>query len=719
MNLACKSGCLAVLLAFLLPLAAAAAPRAKKPHAAAKLSTSNISGVVKGVARRGPAKPQAGVWVIAETDELPTKYAKIVVTDEQGRFLIPDLPRASYLVWARGYGLLDSRKLKVTPGRVIEIRAPVAPNEASAAQYYPAIYWYAMLGIPDKGQFPIGNASSQEQWLNVVKTNGCIGCHALGNAATRTVPRALGKFAESQEAWAHRIASGQAMTQMTAAAGRADAQRLLKTLADWTDRVAQGELPTDKPLRPEGLERNLVLTLWDWSDPKSYLHDEASTDRRNPTVNAYGKLYGATEESTDMIPVLDPAKNEASEIAHPVLDPETPSSRDAPMAPSPYWGREPIWDSRTSTHNPMLDERGRVWFTARVRPPLTPEWCRKGSSHPAAQAFPLERSNRHLSMLDPATGRFTLIPTCFTTHHLNFAEDADNTLWTSSGGAANPVIGWLDRRVFDETGDPARAQGWTPFVLDTNGNGRRDDYVEPDEPVDPEKDKRVVAGLYSVSVSPHDGSVWGTSLGFPGKIVRVLPGPDPVHTAITEIYDVPAPGFGPRGGDVDRDGVMWVSLASGHLASFDRRKCKGPLNGPAATGAQCPEGWTLHPLPGPQFKGVAAPASAASSAESSYYTWVDRFDTLGLGKNVPIATGNLNEGLLALVGDKFVVLRVPYPLGFYTKGMDGRIDDPKAGWKGRGLWTTVGTRTPFHMEGGAGTRPKVVRFQMRPDPLAR
>jgi hypothetical protein len=686
-----------------------AAPKAKKPAARAKPATSNISGVVIGVGRRNherrsTAKPEPGVWVIAETEDLPTRYAKVVVTDERGRFLIPDLPKASYLVWARGYGLLDSRKVKATPGRALEIKAPVAPNEASAAQYYPAIYWYAMLGIPEKGEFPIGNAASQEQWLNVVKTNGCITCHALGNAATRTVPRALGKFAASPDAWARRIASGQAMTQMAAAAGRADAQRLLRQFADWTDRVAQGELPFDRPARPQGVERNLVLTLWDWSDEKAYLHDEISTDRRHPTVNANGKLYGATEESTEAIPVLDPVKNEASEINHPVLDPETPSSREAPMAPSPYWGREPIWDSRTSIHNPMLDERGRVWFTARVRPAQTPDWCRKGSSHPAAEAFPLERASRHLSMLDPASGKFTLIPTCFTTHHLAFAEDADNTLWTSSGGAASPVIGWLNRRVFEETRDPARAQGWTPFVLDTNGNGERD-----------EDDARVQAGLYSVSVNPSDGSVWGTSLGFPGKIVRVAPGADPVHTALTEIYEVPSPGFGPRGGDLDRDGVMWVSLASGHLASFDRRRCKGPLNGANATGKHCPEGWTLHPLPGPQFKGVAEPASA----EASYYTWVDQFDTLGLGRNVPLATGNLNEGLLALVGGKFVTLRVPYPLGYYAKGMDGRIDDPAGGWKGRGLWTTVGTRAPFHMEGGAGTRPKVVRFQIRPDPLAR
>jgi len=111
--------------------------------------------------------------------------------------------------------------------------------------------------------------------------------------------------------------------------------------------------------------------------------------------------------------------------------------------------------------------------------------------------------------------------------------------------------------------------------------------------------------------------------------------------------------------------------------------------------------------------------TSAGSAEYPYYIWVDQFDTFGLGKNVPIATGNGNDALLALVNGKFVILRVPYPMGFFAKNMDGRIDDPKAGWKGKELWSTYGTRTPFHMEGGKGTSPKVVRFQLRPDPLAK
>ncbi len=681
------------------------------------IGASDLGGVVTG-----PGGPEAGVWVIAETTELPTKFAKIVVTDDQGRYVMPDLPAAHYDVWVRGYGLVDSPKVEAMPGKQLDLRAVTAPNPADAAQYYPAIYWYSMLKIPDEGQFSgpqrdesmPENMKHQAAWLNQVKTTGCIACHAIGTIGTRTVPAALGQFGSSAEAWERRIQSGQAMTQMVNGISRLDPQLALQYFGDWTDRIGKGELPFAQPPRPRGIERNIVLTLWDWSRPTAYLHDLTGTDRRNPTVNANGKLYGTTEESTDYIPVLDPAHNSVAEIKHPVRDPNTPSSKSSPMAPSPYWGAEPIWDSQTSMHNPMMDEKGRVWFTARVRPPANPDFCKQGSNHPSAQVFPLQEASRHLSMYDAVTGKFTLISTCYPTHHLNFASDANNTLWTSAGGPQTPVVGWLDRKMFEESGDEQKSQGWSPFVLDTNGNGKRDPYVEPDQPVDPTKDKRVVAGLYSVAVSPVDGTIWGTSLGYPGYVVRVDPGPDPTHTALSELYEPPPPGYGPRGGDIDGNGVFWASLASGHLASFDRRKCR-IVNGPTATGKHCPEGWAFYPFPGPQFAGVAA----SGSAEASYYTWVDQFNTLGLGKNVPIATGNLNGALLALVDGKFVILRVPYVIDYFTKGVDGRIDDANAGWKGRELWTTYSTRTMFHLETGKGTLPKVVRFQLRSDPLAR
>lgn len=684
-------------------------------------SGDDIAGVVTG-----PNGPEAGVWVIAETYDLPTRFAKIVVTDDQGNYLIPDLPKANYEIWVRGYGLVDSPKEKATPGASLDLTAVVAPDPHAAAQYYPGGYWFSLLQVPDKSKFPgtgsEGNGISptiktQAQFLRTIKSGTCLACHQLGSKGTREFPPSLGKFNSSVEAWERRLMSGQAGGNMVSTIHETGREQILAMFADWTDRIAKGEVPQAPP-RPQGIERNVVITQWDWADPKAYLHDVVSTDRRNPTVNANGPLYGALELSADYLPVLDPTKNDTSRVPLTVRDPNTKPAAGAHMPqPSPYWGEEAIWNSKTNVHNPMLDDKARVWITATVRPSDNPDFCKEGSNHPSAKLFPLDKSNRHLGYYDPRTKKYTHISTCFSTHHLMFAEDEKNTLWTSGGGE---VIGWIDTKRYEETGDEAASQGWTALILDTNGNGKRDQYVEPNDPNDPKKDKRLAKGLYAVSPAP-DGSVWGSSLGYPGAVIRLNPGANPPSTALVEYYELPLntagepiEGFSPRGMDVDRNGVAWVALASGHLASFDRRKCKGALNGPDAIGQHCPEGWTFYTEPLPQLKGLKEPGSA----EASYYTWVDQFNTFGLGENTPINTGNESEGLLALKDGKWVVLRVPYPLGFYTKWMDGRIDDPNAGWKGRGLWATISTRTPFHMEGGKGTTSKVFKFQLRPDPLA-
>ncbi len=692
------------------------------PDSTVHIDGNDIGGVVTG-----PHGPEAGVWVIAETSELATKFVKIVVTDDQGRYLLPDLPKASYRVWVRGYGLVDSPALRAAPGRTLNLTAVVAPDARAAAQYYPAGYWFSLIHVPAKSEFgPAGadgnggaapNVRSQAEWIRILKSGGCWACHQLGSRGTRGIPKALGTFESSSAAWLRRLQSGQAGGAMIGTLSQLGAKRALAMFADWTDRIAAGAVPPTPP-RPQGVERNVVITEWDWADPKAYLHDEVSTDRRNPTLNANGSIYGSLELSADYLPVLDPVRNTTSRVPLAVRDPNTEPAAGPPTQASPYWGSEVLWTSKANVHNPMFDERGRVWLTSTVRPPDNPAFCKAGSSHPSAKLFPLARAGRHLAVYDPKTQKLTHISTCFSTHHLMFAEDANRTLWTSGGG---PVVGWLNTKLFDETGDEEKSQGWTALILDANGNGKRDAYVEPDQPVDPAKDKRIGGGLYAVAPAP-DGSVWGTVLGFPGAVIRLVPGSNPPETALAEIYElpldrsgVPIEGFSPRGGDVDRNGVYWTALASGHLASFDRRKCKGPLNGPSATGQHCPDGWTFYPEPLPQLQGVTDPGSA----EASYYTWVDQVGVLGLGQNVPINTGNGSEGLLVFQDGKWVVLRVPYPLGFYTKWMDGRIDDPNAGWKGRELWATVSTRAPFHMEGGKGTTSKVLRFQLRPDPLAR
>lgn len=710
-------------------------------NANVQIDADDIGGVV--TSSKGP---EAGVWVIAETTELPTRYIKEVVTDDRGRYLIPDLPKAKYSVWARGYGLLDSPKVQSEPGKIVNLNPALAPDKAAAAQYYPGNYWYSLLNVPEPGEFPgtgpdgngiSPNIKSQAQWIHLIKTDSCESCHQLGNKYTRTIPPIFANFETPAESWMRRVQSGQAGSAMIGGLTQLGINKAAGLFGDWTTRIAHGELPADVPPRPQGVERNVVITQWDWAEPTAYLHDEISTDKRDPRVNANGLIYGSPEESRDYLPVLDPVHNTISQVKTPYRDADTPG-QPKPLQPSNFWGDEAIWNSHTTVHNPMFDERGRVWYTSRIRASSNPEFCKVGSDLISAKLTPVNNSGRQLAVYDPSTKQISLIDTCFSTHHLVFASDANNTLWTSSGGGGG-VVGWLNTKMWDETHDAAKSQGWTALVLDTNGNGKRDAYVEGAQSVatapsgeslgtsaamnaktDPTKDTRLNAAFYGVAVAP-DGAVWGSVLGFPGGIVRLNPGTNPPETALAEYYEVPwndpkasVWGFSPRGMDVDGNGVAWVALGSGHFASFDRRKCKGPLNGPLATGRQCPEGWTLYQTPGPKFKNV----QLSGSDDSHYYDWVDRFNTLGLGDNTPIITGNSSDSLIALVNGKFVIMRVPYPLGFFAKGMDGRIDDPNAGWKGKGVWTTWGTRAPFHSETGKGTMPKVVHFQIRPNPLA-
>ena len=358
----------------------------------------------------------------------------------------------------------------------------------------------------------------------------------------------------------------------------------------------------------------------------------------------------------------------------------------------------------------MFDKQGRLWIAATVRGMDNPAFCKKGSDHPSAKVFPLERSARQVAMLDPKTMKYTFVDTCFGTHHPQFGYDANDTLWFSGTG---PVAGWVNTKMFDETGDAAKSQGWSPFILDTNGNGKRDDYVEPNQPVDPAKDKRIVPRLRSLC---RDAASDGRLDLVHRRRVRRCTGVPALRSGDRTVGNLSTcrrTGYGIRGGDIDKNGVVWGSASNGSLVSFDRRKCKGPLNGPKATGDHCPEGWTFYRYPGPGFEGEQ------TSAEASYYTWVDQHNTLGLGENIPMSTANLNDGFVALKDGKMVMIRIPYPMGFYAKGFDGRIDDPNAGWKGRGLWSTNGDRTPWLMEGGKGSKPRAVHIQLRPDPLAR
>ncbi len=653
----------------------------------------------------GPNGPEAGVWVIAETTELPTRYIKIVVTDDQGRYVLPAMPQADYSVWVRGYGLVDSPKQRAIPGQHVNLDAVPAPTPKAAAHYYPAIYWYSLLKMPDAAQFggkgDIPAGITQIDWITTFKNRDCVGCHQQGQESTRLLPAAFAHEGSTAAGWARRIQSGQSAPLMIEPLAGKLGGVPFSYLADYTDAITNGALPRTTPPRPQGVERNLVITMWGWGSDHTYLHDGISTDRRNPTVNANGPIWGSPEYSTDLLPVLDPGTNTATQFQPPAGAAGMPESLGPghaatlePVAPSAYWGDAKIWTNRINNHNSMFDQDGRLWLTAGGRGFDNPAVCRQGSEHPSARAFPLDGSRRQLALYDPASRQFSYVDTCFGAQHLMFGYDADNTLWLSGGG---PVIGWLNTRKYLETHDAYASQGWVSIAA-----------ITPDK-------QSAGAGTYAI-MPARDGSVWATMnvpRGTPG-ILRLEPGANPPATARAEFYKVPLPGFAPRGGDVDSQGVVWTSLASGHLGRFDRRLCKGPLDqGPGPSGILCPEGWSFFQYPGPGFDGIGP-----NSAEASYYTWVDQHNTLGLGKDVPISTGNENDALLAFVDGRFVVLRVPYPLSFYAKGLDGRIDDAAGGWQGRGVWTTNGDRTPWLKEGGKGTTPLAMHFQIRPDPLA-
>ena len=692
--------------------------------APAMAAGDDISGVVTG-ARGG----EAGVWVIAETDDLETTFRKIVVTDDEGRFLVPDLPAGAYEVWARGYGLLDSAKQNASPGDAVTIASTTAATPQEAAAIYPANYWYSLLEVPPAGDFPgtgdDGNGinrgmRNQALWVDRLK-DGCQLCHQMGNRATREVPN-LSDYDSTLHAWDQRVQIGGSGGGMNGGMNRMGRARSLTMFADWTDRIMAGEVPPAPP-RPKGVERNLVLTQWGWSNLKGFIHDEVATDKRNPALNADGPVYGV--DMMGVLTVADPVRHQSFELQIPTrveMDrrgPEYGAPTAAPV-PSPYWGTEPV--PRTgpaNPHNPMMDDKNRVWMTSSIRPSQNPAWCQE-SDHPSVQRFPIGRSGRQMSYYDANSQKFVLIDTCYATHHLQFVDDENDTLWISGD---NNVVGWINTRMFDETGDERTSQGWCPTILDTNGDGKVGDYVEPNEAIDPTKDKRVSGFAYGIIPNPVDGSIWFTRPypdPVPGQVLRLDP-----ETCMTELYEppfetdaVPASGWGhgPRGIDIERNGLIWTALGgSGHLASFDRTKC-AVTNGPTATGQHCPEGWTLYETPGPQMKNM----TAAGNADFHYYMWVDQFDTLGLGANVPIANGTTSDSLIALLADsgQMVRLRVPYPLGFYTRGLDGRIDAPNAGWKGRGVWASTDTISNWHNEGGKGMTSEIVRFQIRPNPLA-
>jgi hypothetical protein len=717
-----------------------------------------ITGVVQG--EKGP---EAGVWVIAETKDFQTPMVKIVVTNDAGKFMLPELPAANYKVWVRGYGLVDSTPIEMKPATTaVTLKVASAKTPQEAAKVYPGDYWLSMMAPPAKNLFPgtgpTGNGIGlgmidQDHWINSLKS-GCNFCHQLGNALTRDVNHVFAAKPELKthtEAWEWRLGVGVRGTNMYSLLGQMGKDPTLKSLSDWTERIAAGEVPPAPP-RPTGIERNIVATLWDVGDDHSFMHDQISTDKNHPNVNAGGPNYAVNAGHGQLV-VLDQEDNNTYSLDIPEREPKdkVPSRFPSPNRPSMFWGNEHLWSNPpynpADPHNPMIDSKGRVWMTSKIRGNTDPSWCNDGSNK-YSDWFPLQSSFRQASYYDPKTKQFTLIDTCFSTHHLQFDNDPDETVYFNE--LSGPIFGWVDTKVYDETHDEQKAVGWCGQVLDTNGDGKitrpfqvakmgragdasilyytdtggggptpaggRAAGTQQAGP-DPKLDTLVSYSMYAVIPSPVDDSVWGVAESpFPGMLIRMQRGNNPPESCKTQLFKIPAPGYDPRGVDIDSNGVVWTGLAAtSHLASFDVRKCKD-LGGPAkADGSQCKEGWTLYQTQGPKLKGTDIPA------DFHYYNWVDQHNVVGLGANTPFVTGSNSDSLIALnpATNKWTYFRVPYPLGYYSRGMDARIDDASLGWKGRALYSNYGTHFVWHIEGGKGTKGKIVKFQIRPDPLAR
>jgi len=736
----------------------------------------------------GDKGPEAGVWVIAETNELGTKMIKTVVTDDQGRYLLPELPAVNYQVWVRGYGIQDSKPITAKPSaNQVALKVTNAKTPLEAAQVYPGDYWLSLLAPPAKNLFPgtgeksdtnpNGNGlnarmTDQDHWIDQLK-KGCNFCHQLGNTLDRDVKHVFAAKPDlvktHLDAWEWRLGVGVRGTNMYSTMTGMGKTETLKALADWTERIEKGELPPIPP-RPSGIERNIVSTQWDVGDDHSFMHDQISTDKNHPDVNGGGPNYAVNAGHGQLV-ILDQADNSTYSIDIPTRDTKdkVPSRFPAPNRPSFFWGNEHLWSNPpydpADPHNPMMDSKGRVWLTSKIRGNSEPSWCNDGSSK-YSDWYPLRNSARQASIFDPKTKQFQLIETCYSTHHVVIDNDPDETVYFNE--LSGPVFGWIDSKVYDQTyaatKDEHKAEqaavGWCEQVVDTNGDGkitrpwnviqRGADLAAlygtdtggpaparaapapaapggggggrgrgagaPQAPYDPNLDSMVQFSLYSTMPSPVDDSVWGVAEDFPGYLIRLQRGNNPPESCKTQVFKVPSPGYDPRGIDVDSQGVVWTGLAAtSHLASFDVRKCKALTGKMKVDGSDCPEGWTLYQTTGPKLKGTDVPA------DFHYFNWTDSHNIIGLGKDTPFLTGSDSDSLIALnpATKKWTYFTIPYPLGFYARGMDGRIDDANAGWKGRALYSNYGTHFVWQIEGGKGTKGKLVKFQIRPDPLAR
>ena len=404
--------------------------------------------------------------------------------------------------------------------------------------------------------------------------------------------------------------------------------------ADWTERIAKGEVPPAPP-RPKGIERNLVVTLWDVGDDHSFMHDEIATDKNHPTVNANGPIYAVSAGHGQLV-VVDPKEHSTFALDIPTREPsaEVPSRFPAPNRPSLFWGNEHLWAQ------PALQSGRSAQPDARQQGPRVDDVEDPRQHGPVLVQRPDQQVRRMVPAAHAAAGRrrstirkteqFTLIDTCYATHHLQFDNDANETVYFNE--LTGPIFGWIDTKVYDETKDEQKAGGWCGQVLDTNGDGkitrpwnvpdgrrpappgrRRHDGRRraPDAArrVDPKLDTMVSYSLYGVIPSPVDDSVWGVERALSRAIWSGCSAATTRRADCkTQIFKVPDPGFDPRGVDIDSNGVVWTALAG--------QQPPGQLRPPQVQGPERPGEDRRQPVPG-RLDAVSRRPARSSGAPKS------------------------------------------------------------------------------------------------------
>ena len=429
---------------------------------APRIDNDDIGGVVTST--KGP---EAGVWVIAETTDLPTKMARIVVTDDRGRYVIPDLPKGNYSVWVRGYGLVDSAKSDECAWPDGEPDGTLSAQPARRGRVLPGELLVRAGAAARQERVPRHRRKRERHFRSDAQPGGSgstTSRHPRARRATRWATRRrarcrqnLGKFGTSVEAWNHRLQAGiDGGAGMYANTNRFGRDRVLKMFADWTDRIAGGEIPQAPP-RPQGVERNFVVTVWDWAT-RSRVFPRRGGERQ---AQSDGQCQRAgLRRAREQLGQHDDPGSDAAQV-HAGEDPgarREARSRSRPRSASPR-----RTGARRSTGRAESSDTATSWTrrdalgTPRVpaRPPRSRPSARRARRIRRPSCSRSTTADGSTRFTTRTTKQWTIVDTCFGTFHLNFAHDANNTIWSGNGG----VVGWVNTKVLDETQRPAEGTG--------------------------------------------------------------------------------------------------------------------------------------------------------------------------------------------------------------------------------------------------------------------